>query len=164
MNHYETKHTHTQNLGEEDITVQPTVFAQMGVLEPTTDGFFLLFGDTAGNGLDDHDVFCDLGSGVGNVCLQVLLDTPCHAAVGVEVIPSRVVFARKAFELAQAEYPEALAGKSFATHRQDVTSCGPLLAAENVTVVFAHSWMFDGTLMASMTEQVGGDDGDGDAG
>ncbi len=35
-----------------------------------------------------HDVFFDLGSGVGKVCVQVALTTPAHA-IGIELSPSR---------------------------------------------------------------------------
>lgn len=155
-------------VGEEALTVQPTVFAQMGVLEPTTDGFASLFGsvhdttptrrassDVSWRTLHADDKFCDLGSGVGNVCLQALLDTPCRRAIGIEIIPSRAEYSRVAFRRAAEKFcPDALKGKSFVAYEFDITKCGALLNLQRVTVVFVHSWMFDDALMDAMATQL----------
>ncbi|MBF0312790.1 MAG: hypothetical protein HQK50_16755 [Oligoflexia bacterium] len=48
--------------------------------------------------LTEHDVFYDLGSGVGKLVVQAFLTTPVKKAAGIELIASRAQEAQKALE------------------------------------------------------------------
>ena len=133
-------------VGEELLTVQNHVFSQIGVLE--CDGVRAMESDW----IDDEayiDVFCDVGSGVGNVCVQVLADVRnCRKVVGVEVIPSRHNRAVEAIGRARRSYPHLFTLEKEAVFLNcDLVGCAPRLNSEKVTVLFSHSWMFDDDLM-----------------
>lgn len=157
--------------GEEALTVKPNVFAQIGVLD--VDGVRTMwnavvvpnvrqhkesvaFADSAVSkaAVEDGIVFCDIGSGVGNICLQVLAETHCTKTVGVEVIPSRVRAAQKAMANAQEYFPELFGNKRAVWLQEDLVESAAALKAENVNVVFTHSWMFDDELMTKLTKVI----------
>ncbi|KAG5469805.1 hypothetical protein CUR178_01945 [Leishmania enriettii] len=155
-------------LGEESITVQPNVFAQIGILDvhgvrqmwtkaiiPTViDGRKNEFLKREGESQADAEakiVFCDIGSGVGNVCLQVLSETKCPKSVGVEIIPSRVRAAEEASKRAKLLYSDIFGKKEAVWVQEDLVKCAARLKEEGVTVLFTHSWMFDEDLMAKLT-------------
>lgn len=135
--------------GEELLTILPNIFAQMGVLTYT--GVTELLQSIP---LTPEDVFCDIGSGIGNICMQVLGESPCRTAVGVEVIPSRHKKATAAFDVAQKKFPEKFATKSAHFYMKDLTKSAKDLNEEKVTVLFSHSWMFDDELMNAFCETV----------
>src|SRR5688572_18446384 len=67
---------------------------------------FLTYGEVLCPGIDvlieyanmeSHDVFCDLGSGVGKVPMQVFLKTPVKRAFGIEASATRYNSSQKAF-------------------------------------------------------------------
>lgn len=155
-------------LGEEHLTVQEHVFSQIGVIDE--DGIRSMWrmvlldtqqqmprhgivSETASQ-RRETPVFCDLGSGVGNVCLQILAETTCSTAVGVEIIPSRHQAAEKAMENAKKFFPEVFEGKSALFALRDVVGCEDLLNEQKVSVLFTHSWMFDDDLMRKVSEVV----------
>lgn len=152
-------------IGEEAITVQPHVFAQIGVIDE--EGIRNMWrmisldlhekpkhGVGSPTAQQDPVVFCDLGSGVGNVCLQVLAETTCKSVVGVEIIPSRHRAAQLAYENAKKYFP-AVFGAEQGTNAtfvlQDIVGCEKVLNAAGVNVIFTHSWMFDDDLMHKVT-------------
>ena len=156
-------------LGEEELTVAPNVFAQIGVID--TDGVRSMWRSvvlpfarplsrleappTSMAGHDDAGVvFCDLGSGVGNVCMQVLAETGCRKAVGIEVIPSRHHRATEAWMRGVRFFPAVFEGKSCVFKQEDLTTSASTLIKEGVSVVFVHSWMFDDDLMGELTKLV----------
>jgi hypothetical protein len=153
-------------LGEEGITVQDHVFAQIGVLDE--DGVRSMWRAAVSRKFPRHgvvsdeeyepygkdEVFCDLGSGVGNICLQVLAETDCSKAVGVEVIPSRHRTAVRAFQNALKYFPEVFQNKSAVFVERDIVGCEKILSEEKVTVLYSHSWMFDDELMNKVGEIV----------
>lgn len=158
-------------LGEESITVQPNVFAQIGVLDVngvrqmwtkailpslsnTMDDKFIEGYASAADDLESRVVFCDIGCGVGNVCLQLLAETGCQKSVGVEIIPSRVHVAEVATENAQKYYKNTFHNKQAIWLQQDLVTCGERLREEGVNVLFSHSWMFDDDLMRKLTEVI----------
>jgi|AntAceMinimDraft_5_1070358.scaffolds.fasta_scaffold17736_1 hypothetical protein len=53
---------------------------------------------TALLGVGREDVFCDLGSGRGQVVLETAAQGVCKSAVGVELVPARAALARAALE------------------------------------------------------------------
>lgn len=155
-------------LGEEQVTVQPHVFAQIGVIDE--DGIRSLWRMLM---LDKHEVgkngvvseayakrvsqplvFCDLGSGVGNVCMQLLAETSCNKAVGIEIIPSRHRAAVQAMENAKKYYPNVFGDKEAVFKLEDVVDCAKTLNQEGVNVLFTHSWMFDDELMQEVSKVV----------
>jgi len=141
------------DLGEESLTVLPNVFAQIGVL--TTEGVSDMMKKAISPPLTSNDVFCDLGSGVGNVCVQVLCDSCCRSVVGVEVIPSRWRHSVTAFEKAQELFPSKFPPEKKAVFvKEDIADCAPSLRKEQVSVLFTHSWMFDDELMAKLSRIV----------
>lgn len=158
-------------LGEEAITVQPNVFAQIGIIDvngirqmwtkaimPTIVGGRqkdLLSSDGESQAdLEAKVVFCDIGSGVGNVCLQVLAETNCAKSVGVEIILSRIRAAEAASQRAKALYSDIFSGKEAVWVQEDLVACASKLKEEGVNVVFTHSWMFDDALMAKLTDVI----------
>ncbi|KPI89513.1 hypothetical protein ABL78_1389 [Leptomonas seymouri] len=157
--------------GEESITVQPNVFAQIGIID--VNGIRQMWTkaivpclqnahkaellNSSGESQADLEakvVFCDIGSGVGNVCLQVLAETNCHKSVGVEIIPSRIAAAEEAFKEAKRLFSNIFSGKQTVWLREDLVQCASKLREENVNVLFTHSWMFDDILMTKLTEVI----------
>ncbi|RNE99954.1 histone-lysine N-methyltransferase [Trypanosoma rangeli] len=159
-------------VGEEHLTVMSNVFAQIGTLD--VDGIRKLWtsvvipqlrismnGQTLSNcienltmKLEENTVFCDIGSGIGNVCLQILAETRCKKVMGVEIIPSRCRSAVIALANAKRYYPEYFAGKNAIFLNDDFVNCVSRLTEERVNVIFVHSWMFDDDLMLKLTEVV----------
>lgn len=153
--------------GEESITVEPNVFAQIGVIDedgvrkmwstavlPTLRDMkreLLTSNDTAWSEIEKDTIFCDIGSGVGNVCIQLLAETNCKKTVGIEVIPSRIKASQEAFQNAVREYPEIFENKSAVWYKEDLVDCEEHLRKEGVNVVFTHSWMFDDSVMEKLS-------------
>ncbi|AIO01478.1 S-adenosyl-L-methionine-dependent methyltransferase, putative [Leishmania panamensis] len=158
-------------LGEESLTVQPNVFAQIGIID--VNGVRQMWtkaiipalldwrqrellkseGESQAD-LEAKVVFCDIGSGVGNVCLQVLSETKCPKSVGVEIIPSRIRAAEEASKRAKLLYSDIFSKKEAVWVQKDLIKCAARLKEEGVTVVFTHSWMFDNDLMTKLTEVI----------
>lgn len=136
-------------LGEEHITVQQHVFAQIGVVTPS--GVLKMIHDFA---IGADDVFCDLGSGVGNICMQIIADSPCKRVSGVEIIPSRNRYAERAFAEGRRLFPELFGAAHAAFLLGDVATCDGFLNKEKVTVLFTHSHMFDDDLMLKVADVV----------
>ncbi|EKG03325.1 hypothetical protein TCSYLVIO_005633 [Trypanosoma cruzi] len=159
-------------IGEEHITVMQNVFAQIGTLDfdgirkmwtsviipqlrsSISGGALVNDSQNLPTKIEESVVFCDIGSGVGNVCLQILAETHCKKVVGVEVIPSRFRSAKTALANAKLYYPEYFDGKDAIFFNDDFVNCVSCLKEQQVNVVFAHSWMFDDELMAKLTELV----------
>ncbi|KAK7202028.1 Histone methylation protein DOT1 [Novymonas esmeraldas] len=158
-------------LGEESITVQPNVFAQIGIIDingirqmwskaiipAVVDWQRRAFLESDGESQADLEakiVFCDIGSGVGNVCLQVLAETKCPKSVGVEIIPSRIQAAHEASQRAKLLYSDIFSAKEAVWVQDDLVKCAGRLKEEGVTVLFTHSWMFDDELMTKLTDVI----------
>ncbi|CAJ1992171.1 Histone methylation protein DOT1 [Leishmania donovani] len=158
-------------LGEESITVQPNVFAQIGIIDVNgvrqmwtkaiipalLDGRKRELLESEGESQADLEasiVFCDIGSGVGNVCLQVLSETKCLKSVGVEIIPSRIRAAEEASKRAKLLYSDIFSKKEVVWVQGDLVKCAARLKEEGVTVLFTHSWMFDDDLMTKLTNVI----------
>lgn len=60
--------------------------------------------------INENDVFCDLGSGVGKVALQFFLRTPVKKAYGIEYSQKRNHMAEAAYAQVHKEFPELYAG------------------------------------------------------
>ena len=152
-------------LGEEHLTVQDDIFAQIGVIED--DGMAHLFCTTEENetstiSIHPNDHVVDLGSGVGNVCMWVFAHTDARKVTGVEFIPSRHsagVQAKKAAEmlypnLFQEQSPESHASRRLSFVNGNIAekvSDGDAYKLNSVysdaTVYFTHSWVFDEELL-----------------
>lgn len=136
-------------IDEVALTVAPTVFAQIGVITPA--GITAMAATAVGSPpLGPDDCFVDLGSGVGNVVLQVLCDTPVASAVGIEVLPSRHRHAEEAFANALRLFPAEFEGKAAHFALTDIVACAPTLRDRRASVLFTHSWMFDDALMEQL--------------
>jgi hypothetical protein len=133
-------------LGEEPLTVGPNAFTQMGIVEPA--GVRDMLRRVITPELTARDVFCDVGSGTGNICLQVLADSPA-GVVGIELLPSRHEHALLGLQRAQAAYPDVYRPERTAAFVVgEVTKVGESALRDNkVSVLFSHSWMFDDALM-----------------
>ncbi|EPY27069.1 histone-lysine N-methyltransferase, H3 lysine-79 specific [Strigomonas culicis] len=110
--------------------------------------------NTSDTNVESEIVFCDIGSGVGNICLQVLAETNCKKTVGVEIIPSRHKAAQTAFANAQKMFPSIYRGKNALWVEKDLVQCASTLKKEGVNVLFSHSWMFDDDLMRQFTKVI----------
>lgn len=158
-------------LGEEHITVKPNVFAQIGVLDiggvrtmwtkevlpymkECIQKKLFTASNSSDTNVENEIVFCDIGSGVGNICLQILAETNCKKTVGIEVIPSRHTAAETAFRNAQTLYPDIYKDKNALWVEEDLVHCATTLKKEGVNVVFTHSWMFDDDLMQQFTKVI----------
>jgi len=71
--------------------------------EITFEGVTALF-DNLSIPIQQEDVFYDLGSGVGKMCVQVLLTTPIKKSVGIELSQSRHQHAVSALKMLRQEY------------------------------------------------------------
>lgn len=159
------------DIGEESITVQPTVFAQIGIIDVNgirqmwakaiipclrgaQDSDVLKSSGEAQADLEREVVFCDIGSGVGNVCMQVLAETKCLKSVGVEIIPSRIAAAEEASVQAKKLFSDVFSGKQAIWLKEDLVDSAASLKKEGVNVLFTHSWMFDDALMTKLTEVI----------
>jgi len=129
-------------LGEEPLILHMDVFAQMGVVLEESIAHML-----AQWPLASSDVFCDLGSGVGNVCLAVFANSHVRKTIGIEFIPSRHQYAVAALQTAAAADPTvfANAARRVEYHNQNFTECADI--CREVTVFFTHSWTFDPPLL-----------------
>lgn len=117
-------------VGEVGETVKPHVFSQIGIVD--TEGVRklcrLILSDGVFTSNAEPIIFCDIGSGVGNVLMQVLAEVrQCAKVVGVEVIPSRHRMAITAFENAKSSFP-----KWFRTSTTEVTTTTTVTASTTV--------------------------------
>eukprot|EP00760_Papus_ankaliazontas_P031355 PhM_4_TR5245/c0_g1_i3/m.54306 len=138
------------DFGEEPLVLHDNVFAQIGVIEE--DALGELF--TKLHPLKKDDVFCDLGSGVGNVCLFVYLNQLCRKAIGIEYIPSRHNFGVEALKRAQAEFPDLFKKNDGGVQlvHGNFVDCQDKL--KDVTVYFTHSWTYDEPLLQHVADIV----------
>jgi hypothetical protein len=134
---------------EVQLTVAPHAFTQYGVIEH--DGIDTMVDDVF---LTADDVFVDVGSGIGNVLLQVLAVSPCSHVVGVELLPSRQAAAHAAEAKARELFPKVFTPtKKCSWIDGDVVAKFDALKAIEPTVIFTHSWMFDADLLAKLGAQ-----------
>ena len=153
---------------EVDMTVLPNAYTQIGILEP--EGVRELFEIDNKNTLrgrdpilprplNENDVFIDIGSGVGNINLQVFSETPVRKSIGIELLPSRTGYAELAKTITALFYGDLfLDGK-----RELEFITADFVEKENkkvveafgeATVIFSHSWMFPKELMEKFGERV----------
>lgn len=99
------------------------------------------------NNLQAHDVFYDLGSGIGKVATQVALTTPAHA-VGIELSPTRHAIA--------ANIKNQLLEKNILTGDKLQFIEGNILDVNlnNATVIFMCSTCFSDDLMKKITKHI----------
>ncbi len=98
--------------------------------------------------LTKKDVFYDLGSGTGKVCVQVALTTPARA-VGVELSSSR-------HKIAQAARQELLDKKIMSDPRKLTFIEDDILAVDlsDATIIFLCSTCFSEELMQKLVEKI----------
>lgn len=153
---------------EVGLTVLPNAYTQIGVLLP--EGVRHLFEidsykATRGNAptlprsLSDRDVLIDVGSGVGNVNLQVFCETPVKKSIGIELLPSRNAYAEFAKTVCALFYSDLFCeGKrdlEFITADFAVDDNKAVVKAFNeATVIFSHSWMFPEELMVKFGDRI----------
>jgi len=132
---------------EVGLTVLKNIFAQMGIVTYYGVDSFLDAFDVS-----ENDVFCDLGSGTGNIVMQVLHESRCKRAVGVEFIPSRHEHAIAAAKAAHKYFPDDFKDKEAVFLQADLMK--PELIQElrdlKVNVILTHSWTFDEELLRSI--------------
>lgn len=99
------------------------------------------------NNLQAHDVFYDLGSGIGKVATQVALTTPARA-VGIELSPTRHAIA--------AHIKDELVQKNILANDKLRFIEGNILDVNlnNATVIFMCSTCFSDELMKKITENI----------
>ena len=156
-------------LGEEHLTVKENVFSQIGIID--VDGIRNMWRSVVipdvrpltrpsppKGSIGGHDdagvIFCDIGSGVGNVCMQVLAETGCKKTIGIEVIPSRHRRAQEAFRRAMGLFPDVFFGKQAVFECVDLVDSASILNREGATVLFTHSWMFDDEVMDKLSKVI----------
>lgn len=164
---------------EVSMTVLPNAYTQIGVLLPN--GVRELFdikipGDEEDStatakklndnnelvlprSLNENDVFIDIGSGVGNINLQVFCETPVKKSIGIELLPSRNAYADLAKTICALFYSDLFCdGKrelEFITADfVDGKNKAVKGAFNEATVVFSHSWMFPEELMEKFGERI----------
>lgn len=110
--------------------------------------------DSAAHLLDDlhlsrHDVFYDLGSGVGKLVLQVYLTTPVKRSVGIEISPTR-------WNISEAAHKEVVTddhliqGRELVFINQNLTKA-PL---SDATVCFISGLTFPPQLLQSIMDRL----------
>ena len=101
--------------------------------------------------LAGDDVFFDLGSGLGKVCLLAYLTTPVGRVVGVELSPQRHRQASEALQRLRASHPTR-----FAADRPLHLLQGDLLDVDlsTATVVFLLSTSWPRELLGRLTERL----------
>jgi hypothetical protein len=110
--------------------------------------------------LNENDVFVDIGSGVGNINLQVFCETPVKKSIGIELLPSRNAYADLArticalffsdlFGVDGTRELEFITGDFADKKNKEIKS-----AFNEATVIFSHSWMFPEELMVKFGERV----------
>jgi len=107
--------------------------------------------DRIPGGLGAGDVFVDLGSGIGKVCVQVFLATTVGACRGIELSAPRHRQAEVARQRLQADYPAF-----FAAGRGLHFVQGDILAADigDATVVFLCARLFGDALMTGIARKL----------
>lgn len=98
--------------------------------------------------LQQHDVFYDLGSGVGKLVVQTALTTPVGKAIGVELAPTRHEHAQKVKD--EIEKRKLLKKTKLEFQNKNVTEV-PL---KDATVVFMCSTCFSEELMKTLMEKM----------
>ena len=149
---------------EVEHTVRDNAFCQMGVVTPK--GLRDLFelpqmkakGSTRLDLLSNPEsTFLDVGSGVGNINLQVFAETAVGRSIGIELLPSRHKWAELAKSIVKFSFPdlfEALPWASRKTRDLDfilADFCDPsdennkqvAEAFGDATLIFSHNRMFD---------------------
>jgi hypothetical protein len=100
--------------------------------------------------IDEEDVFCDLGSGIGKVVVQYFLNTPVKRAFGIEASTARHAYAVDRADHLKQQKPEMFSGRSLDF------SCGNFLTADiqDATIIYTCSTCFDEILLKSIGELV----------
>lgn len=101
--------------------------------------------------LTEHDVFYDLGSGVGKCCYQVAIDTPAKKVVGVELCPTRHMNAQKALSLMEGDVKIAIENRVFFKEADFLKT-----DISDATVVFLCSTCYSPELMEKLTHKLAG--------
>jgi hypothetical protein len=111
--------------------------------------------DSAAHILDDlklssHDVFYDLGSGVGKLVIQVSLTTPVKRSVGIELSATR-------WKIAESCRKQLIADEHIATGR-DLIFLNQNIATANLsdaTICFISGITFPAALVRSLMDRLG---------
>ena len=98
--------------------------------------------------LAQQDVFFDLGSGVGKVCVQVALTTPA-TAIGIELSPARYQMAQQAKEALMSRKILTKANK-LQFYEQNILDAD----LSKGTVFFTCSTCFSDALMQTLTQKI----------
>ena len=141
---------------EVDLTVGAHAFTQIGILEK--EGVRALvkeLGGPDGRAFARDDVFVDVGSGVGNIALQVFTETDVRRSIGVELLPSRHKWAEFASGLTRVFFAQLFeGGRDIEFVQSDFTDARCDTVFRDATIVFSHSWMFDAELMRKFGDRV----------
>lgn len=120
-----------------------------------TDGEILPVGvDTLISLLDltEQDVFVDLGSGAGKICVQVFLKTAVKESMGVEIVPELHMQAVEAARRIQHELPDFYMGARKLTFLQGDFLQHRTLA--NATVVLINSTCFTQAMLLALSKKI----------
>lgn len=104
-------------------------------------------------GLNNSDVFFDLGSGLGKVVLQVFLSSSASRCVGVELSTARFRFADEALKILRHRFSSldvAFQGRSLEFEQEDVLKAD----FSKATVIWLGSLAFTGKLMAGIAKRI----------
>ncbi|HBS47960.1 TPA: hypothetical protein DEO28_02920 [Candidatus Dependentiae bacterium] len=97
------------------------------------------------------DIFCDLGCGIGKVCVQVRLTTPVKKSIGIELSESRVKQAQEIKTLLERkQLISNKGGKILKFYKQNILEAD----LKDVTVVFMCSTCFSEDLMKKITKKL----------
>lgn len=101
--------------------------------------------------IDENDVFCDLGSGIGKVALQFLLRTPVKKAFGIEYSQARNQMAEKVYAQVKQEFPDL-----FANGRTLSCQTGNFLEIDikDTTIIYTCSTCFSEELLSDMGKMI----------
>ena len=102
--------------------------------------------------LDEDDVFFDLGCGTGKILVQVVLQTPCKRATGIELMQNRVLEGHKALKRLQERDIAILRDKQIEIFRGDIFVPPDQARLMDATVVFINNVMFGPALMLKVME------------
>lgn len=99
--------------------------------------------------LTEHDVFYDLGCGVGKMVAHIFLATPVKKSVGIELSPERTAQARAVHATIQKEIPIS-SERTFDFIQGDILTA----SLDDATVVYLASTCFSQEFMEKITQKL----------
>jgi len=107
--------------------------------------------DNIPDGISKGDVFYDLGSGIGKVCIQVFLSTTVSKCTGIELSSHRHNLALSVLKQIQTEYSQLFSNdRTLCFVNDDILNAN----FEDATLIFLCSRLFSEDLMEKIAQKI----------